>query len=122
MTHYQRKQRRHQSRGRGKARNTVLIGAGGVLSIVVIGICAVLGYVISIAATTPNLDELKPIDKGQTSAVYAANGRLLGYVRSNVIRQPTLERDIPQDVRNATVAIEDSRFYKHHGVDYEGIV
>jgi len=25
-------------------------------------------------------------------------------------------------VRSATVAIEDARFYKHHGVDFEGIV
>src|SRR5205085_9280145 len=62
------------------------------------------------------------INKGETSAVYAANGRLLGYVRSAIIRQPVIEDDIPQDARNATVAIEDSRFYEHHGVDFEGVV
>src|SRR4051795_9052222 len=123
MTHYQRKQRRHtKSRGHGKARNTVLIGLGVVIAAVAIGAVSVVGYVSSIAATTPNIDELKPADKGQTSAVYAANGRLLGYVRSSVIRQPVLEDDMPDDVRNATVSIEDSRFYKHHGVDFEGVV
>jgi penicillin-binding protein 1A len=122
MTHYQRKQRRTQKRGSHNARNTVLIGLGVLLALIGIGIASVLGYVISIAATTPNIDELKPINKGETSAVYAANGRLLGYVRSSIIRQPVLEEDIPQDARNATVAIEDSRFYKHHGVDFEGVV
>src|SRR5213595_2265448 len=99
MTHYQRKQRRRQSRGTHKARNTVIVGLGVVFALAIIAI-------ISIAATTPNIDELKPINKGATSAVYAANGRLLGYVRSSIIRQPVVEADMPQDVRNATVAIE----------------
>jgi len=122
MTHYQRKQRRTQKRGSHKARNTVFVSMGVLLAILGIGAASVIGYVISITATTPNIDELKPIDKGQTSAVYAANGRLLGYVKSSIVRQPVVEDDIPQDARNATVAIEDNRFYKHHGVDYEGVV
>ena len=122
MTHYQRKQRRTQKRGSHKARTTALVALGVFLSVSAIAAIAVVGYVVSITATTPNIDELKPIDKGQTSAVYAANGRLLGYVRSSIIRQPVVEPDIPQDIRNATVAIEDTRFYKHHGVDYEGVV
>src|SRR4051812_32532972 len=122
MSHYQRKQRRTQKRGSHKARNTVFVSLGVVLAILGIGIASVLGYVISIAASTPNIDELKPIDKGQTSAVYAANGRLLGYVKSSIVRQPVVEEDMPTDVRNATVSIEDNRFYKHHGVDFEGVV
>jgi penicillin-binding protein 1A len=122
MTHYQRNQRRAKKRGHHKARNAVFISLGVIVAIVGIGIASVVGYVISVAATTPNIDELKPINKGQTSAVYASNGRLLGYVRSSIIRQPVVEDDMPQDIRNATVAIEDSRFYKHHGVDFEGIV
>src|SRR3954451_2605699 len=122
MTHYQRKQRRRQARPQHKARNTAFIAIGVVLAIVGIAAASVLGYVISIAATTPNLDELKAINNGTTSAVYASNGRLLGYVRSSIIRQPIVEDNIPDDARNATVAIEDSRFYKHHGVDYEGVI
>ena len=30
--------------------------------------------------------------------------------------------EIPDVVREATVAIEDRRFYEHQGVDFEGIV
>src|SRR5436190_859663 len=122
MTHYQRKQRRRQNRGGGKVRKILLIGSGAFLAIVGVAVASVVGWVISVAATTPNIDELKPINKGATSSVFASNGRLLGYVQSDIIRQPIVESDMPQDVRNATVAIEDSRFYKHHGVDFEGIV
>jgi len=28
---------------------------------------------------------------------------------------------IPEVMKNATVAIEDKRFYQHHGVDFTGI-
>src|SRR3954468_20752610 len=112
MTHYQRKQRRASKRPSHKARNSVFIGLGVMLAILGIGVASVLGYVISIAASTPNIDELKPINKGAPSAVYAANGRLLGYVKSNIVRQPIIEPEIPQDIRDATVSIEDSRFYK----------
>src|SRR3954467_13001817 len=117
MTHYQRKQRRRAKHGNHTGRNTVFIGLGVVLAVVGIAAASVLGYVVSVAATTPNLDELKPIDNGQTSSVFATNGRLLGYLKPSIVRQPIIEDDMPDDVRSATVAIEDSRFYKHHGVD-----
>src|SRR3954453_784820 len=109
MTHYQRKQRRASKRGKHTGRNTVFVGLGVILAILGIAAASVVGYVISIAATTQNIDELKPIDKGKTSAVYAANGRLLDYVRSPGVRQPIVEQDMRSYIRNATVSIEDSR-------------
>ena len=121
MTHHQRKQRRRAKTG-GKGRSAVLITLGVILAIAGIGAASVLGYVVSIAATTPNIDELKPLDAGQNSEIYSSNGKLLGYVRSSIIRQPVPPDDIPQIVRESTVAIEDSRFYEHSGVDFEGVV
>src|SRR5205809_2505743 len=53
----------------------------------------------------------------QTSKVYAADGRLiteLGIERRTVL---PLE-EIPVYVRQAFIAVEDKRFYKHHGIDY----
>src|SRR6266516_1318482 len=53
----------------------------------------------------------------QTSKVYAADGRLiteLGIERRTVL---PLE-EIPVDVRQALLAVEDKRFYAHHGIDY----
>jgi len=53
----------------------------------------------------------------QTSKVYAADGRLiteLGIERRTVL---PLE-EIPVYVRQAFIAVEDKRFYAHHGIDY----
>ena len=81
-----------------------------------------VGYVLAIAATAPDLDELKPADKGQLSVVYAADGSRLGFIQSDVLRRVVPWGDIPVDLRRATVAIEDERFYKHGGVDLNAIV
>lgn len=93
---------------------------------IVLGTCVViaglsgLGYVMAIAASAPPLD--KPVNKGLTSSVYAADGTLLGYIQSDEIRTPVPMARIPKDMQNATVAIEDERYFKHKGVDYSAIV
>ncbi len=53
------------------------------------------------------------------SRVLAADGSLLAtFYRVNRIEAPF--DTIPESMRNAAVAIEDSRFYEHDGVDYKG--
>jgi len=93
-----------------------------VLTVALIGALSAVGYVIAIAATGPDIEKLKPIDKGESSSVYAADGSLLGYVQSDIVRQEKPWRDLPVELRQGTVAIEDERFYEHSGVDPEGII
>jgi penicillin-binding protein 1A len=119
MTYRQRKQRRQRRRSRGRP---FFIAASIVATAAAIAGLSVVGYVIGIAATAPALSELKPNDTGESSVVYAANGSLLGYVKSDEIRTPIGWDEMPQDLRDATVAIEDENFYKHGGVDYGAIV
>jgi penicillin-binding protein 1A len=87
-----------------------------------VALLSAIGYVIAIAADTPPLSELKPRDKGATSVVYAADGSRLGYVRSDEIRTPIPWSEMPESIREATIAIEDERFYEHEGVDYSAII
>src|SRR6188472_4474727 len=120
MTYRQRKARRRGRRGR--RRNPALLVVFVPLLILGAVILSAIGYVIAIAADTPPLSELKPRDKGSTSVVYAADGSRLGYVRSDEIRTPVPWSDMPASVREATIAIEDERFYEHAGVDYSAII
>ena len=85
------------------------------------GLSAV-GYVVSIAASAPPLNSLKPRDLGSASEVRAADGTRLGFIQSNELRRPVEGRRIPKTLKDATVAIEDERYYHHKGVDYAGIV
>jgi penicillin-binding protein 1A len=95
---------------------------GVVATVIVIAALSVAGYVFAIAASAPDLDELKADDKGQLSVVYAANGSKLGFIQSDTLRRVRPWREIPVALRRATVAIEDERFYKHDGVDINAIV
>jgi penicillin-binding protein 1A len=100
----------------------VLLGLGVLATVAVIAVLSAVGYVLAIAASAPDLSELKPADKGQLSVVYAADGSRLGFIQSDVLRRVVPWRDIPVNMRRATVAIEDERFYKHGGVDLAAIV
>jgi penicillin-binding protein 1A len=119
MSHRQRQQRRRRRRG---GRSKILLAFGVLATIVVIAILSLAGYVLAIAATAPDIKELKPADKGQLSVVYAADGSRLGFIQSDILRRVIPWADIPVSMRRATVAIEDERFYKHHGVDINAIV
>ena len=119
MSHRQRQSRRRQTRG---AKSRILLGVGVVATVAVIAALSVAGYVFAIAASAPDLDELKAADKGQLSVVYAADGSKLGFIQSDTLRRVRPWQEIPVELRRATVAIEDERYYKHDGVDLNAIV
>ncbi len=98
----------------------LLLGVAG--ATLAIGVIAAIGYVLSIANSAPDINTLKPVDKGAVSSVYAANGQRLGFIGSDELRTPIEGAQIPKVIKQATVAIEDKRFYKHGGVDYPGII
>jgi penicillin-binding protein 1A len=100
----------------------MLLALGVLATIAIIGVLSLAGYVLAIASTAPDLSELKPVDKGQISVVYAADGSRLGFVQSDILRRIIPWGEMPVDLRRATVAIEDERFYKHKGVDVNAIV
>ncbi len=80
-----------------------------------------VAWAISIYDSAPQLDELKPVKRGSSSSIYAADGSLIGFIRSNNIRQPVKADELPATLKEATVAIEDKNFYKHGAIDYEGV-
>jgi penicillin-binding protein 1A len=114
----QRRKRRHHS---GPSRALFLILGLGLTTLAIAGIAAIV-WVIRVADGAPSLDTRKPIQLGATSRVYAADGTRLGFIQADVLRTPVPAAEIPNNVREATVAVEDRRFYQHKGVDYEGII
>lgn len=117
-----RERQRRRRRNKGGPHRAILLTLALLVTVVAIAGLASVGYVVSIAASAPDLSKLKPKDQGATSVVYAANGDRLGFIRSDVLRTPIASSEIPQTVKDATIAIEDKRFYQHKGVDAEGVV
>jgi penicillin-binding protein 1A len=120
MSHAQRTRRRR--RGSGGPRNKAFLALMVLGIVVVLAGLAGVGYVISIAASAPPLSSLKPRVTGNNTRVFAADGKPLGFIQADDLHLPMRSAEIPQIVKDATIAIEDERFYKHKGVDYEGVV
>ncbi len=114
--------RKRRSRSRSKPRSKLLLGTGVIVAFLAIAGLGAVGYVLSIAASAPPIDSLKARDPGGFSLVYAKDGKRLGVIQADELRKAIPNSQIPQNIKDATVAIEDSRFYKHSGVDYQGIV
>ena len=103
-----------------------------ILAVALIGSLALLPVVVPAGAlardTVRNLGDVPPLqealpDPAQRSVVYAADGKTaLAELVKDENRQLVKLKDVPQRVRDAVVAIEDDRFYQHHGVDFRGIV
>src|SRR4051795_4917942 len=119
MSRRERQRRRRKSAGRGRP---LFLALGVLAATGAIGALAVVGWIVGIMASAPSLDSIQPVKQGATSVVYAANGQRLGFIQADTLRTPVGRDDIPVNLRNATVAIEDRRFYEHKGIDVEGVV
>jgi penicillin-binding protein 1A len=119
MSRFARQRRRRHTRA-GPAR-ILLVGAAVVVSGLLVGVIAMVAYVLDVARSAPALGSLHPIVSGATSQVFAADGTRLGYIQSDELRSPVSWDQIPAELRNATVAIEDQRFYKNNGIDLTGL-
>jgi penicillin-binding protein 1A len=115
--HARQRRRRHNNAGPTRI---LLVGGGIFATALIVGALAAVGYVLSVARSAPAIRTLHPL-LGGSSQVFAADGTRLGFIQSDELRTPVSWSEIPADLRNATVAIEDQRFYKNNGVDLTGI-
>ncbi|NOZ25480.1 MAG: PBP1A family penicillin-binding protein [Nitrospirae bacterium] len=95
-------------------RGLIIVGLLGILAGVLSGV------VFRSLSDLPRIEALEEYNPIEASKVYSSSG--------DVIAEYYVERRtfvpfyrIPDHVKNAFVAIEDERFYRHHGIDFIGI-
>ncbi|HEU4449620.1 MAG TPA: transglycosylase domain-containing protein [Gaiellaceae bacterium] len=117
-----RRRRDRRRRDRSQSRRFALVTA---LAVVLGGIAVLVAAAFTGAQAFRNscsLASLRPVSIGQNSFVYAADGSVLGAIPAEKNRQPVDLDQMSPLLAEATVAIEDRRFYSHDGIDYEGIL
>lgn len=87
----------------------------GVLGALTLG---TLYFVVS--ARLPDVEALRDIEMQEPLYVYARDGRLMALF-GETRRYPVKIEEVPDQVKHAFIAIEDARFYDHHGIDYRGV-
>ncbi len=70
----------------------------------------------------PDLNSLEDWKMSQSTKIYDRTEKVLLYdVHKNIKRTIITLDQIPDITKNAAIAIEDSRFYEHHGVDVRSV-
>jgi penicillin-binding protein 1A len=111
---------------RGPGRLARLLGfalnAGLVLCVVAAGLGSgfAFGLLERAAKDLPRLEMLAEHEPSELTTVFSRDGRILDrFFLENRVVVPLSQ--IPQDLKNAVFAIEDARFYEHHGIDVYGM-
>ena len=114
-----RRKRRERTRRHRKRFAHFVAGA----ALVVLLVLVVTGFTgAAVWMSSCDLNDLKPVNNGENSFVYAADGSLLCSIPAEKKRQPVDLKYMSRWVPRATVAIEDRRFWSHGALDYPGIV
>lgn len=85
----------------------------------IIGISA--GGYIALAKGIPSVEELKNYKAVPGTKVYADDDTLIGELKIEKGIFVSLDR-MPEHLVNAVIAVEDSRFWRHKGIDYLAIL
>ena len=86
--------------------------------------CLAIVIAIALAVAFPNLPDVSALSDYRPILplrVFSADGLLIGEFGEER-RKLTRLKDMPQVMTDAVLAIEDTRFYEHGGVDYKGMV
>ena len=88
--------------------------------LVPIGLLAVMLLLVSLFAEIPSFEELEDPDSNLATLLISEDGRTFStYHLEN--RSYVKFEDLPKSLIDAAVATEDSRFYKHSGIDFRGL-
>lgn len=93
------------------------------IGVAIIGTSAGIGIFKGILATAPDIGNIDVTPTGFSTFVYDIEGNQTAkLVSTGSNRIPVTIDMVPEDLQNAVVAIEDSRFYDHNGIDIKGII
>ncbi|WP_416186473.1 penicillin-binding protein 1A [Herbaspirillum sp. RTI4] len=102
-------------------RRLLFMIGGLVLTLVLIGALITAYALIVMRPQLPALDVITDYQPKVPLRIYSADHVLLGEFGEEK-RSLVKLADIPANMKNAVLAIEDARFYQHGGVDYLGLV
>src|SRR5690606_34125488 len=94
--------------------------AVAILGLGVLGLLTLATLYFVVSARLPDVEALRDIEMQEPLYVYANDGRLMALF-GETRRYPVQIDEVPDQVKQAFIAIEDARFYDHHGIDYRGV-
>jgi penicillin-binding protein 1A len=92
------------------------------LGLAVLGMVSmVFGMMAAVSQDLPAIYNFAQYKAAKNSVVVDASGETIGTLTSDQNKILLTSGQISPNIKNAVVSIEDSRFYEHNGVDFQGI-
>jgi penicillin-binding protein 1A len=82
---------------------------------------AIAASYVYLEPSLPTVAAMRNVEMQVPLRVYTRDGQLIAQIGEQR-RIPLAYEDIPQLVREAFLAAEDDRFFRHHGIDYAGVL
>ncbi len=122
----QKKRKAYKSQSTKVKNKAALIVYRVFIAVILIGMFAgggaLVGAYLGVIENTPTLEPLKVMPSKYPSVIYYQDGTESERLRSEENREYVSFDKVPQNLKDAFVAIEDERFYDHNGVDLRGMV
>ncbi len=91
--------------------------------VIVVGVSTGIGMIKGIIDSAPEINIESIVPQGFATTIYDSAGNLTDtLVMAGSNRDPVTYEELPQDLIDAFVAIEDSRFWDHNGIDPRSII
>lgn len=87
-----------------------------------IGLVVGLGYIFAVVKTAPDLDVNSILNLNQPSMLYDDAGEFIDNLPTQEERYVISYDEMPQNLVNAYISIEDERFRNHKGIDVRRII
>ena len=121
-------QKSSRSKKSGPFRNFVLgtlkAASGTVLGITMVGSAIAAGGLVGLAISFRNLPDVRVLRNyvpSETSYIYDVKGRILTNLHGEANREIVTLEQISPELKRAVLAVEDSNFYKHQGINFYSI-
>lgn len=114
------KRRTYATRQRRMKVISIILAAG--LFFLLVGVVGAFGTVVYFSKDLPSPDRLSTREVPQTTKIYSRDGVLLYEIFGDERRTLVELHDIPEYLKQATVAVEDKNFYNHGGFDLRGFI
>lgn len=96
-------------------------GLTSVIGVLLLSVILVIGTVGILSIGLPDVTDLEKLQAAQSTEIYDKDGALLYTIHGDENRAQVDYVNISNDLINATVAIEDDKFWEHGGFDMTGI-
>ena len=117
----QRERKKKRSKASSRKWLFVKIFVVVVLLSMIAGLAVAAGAMYALSRDLPSLEELEKNPTAVNTVIYDRNGAVIAKLHGAENRELVKSGKIPDIMKQATVAVEDERFYEHHGVDYQAV-